>query len=84
MVLFHSAWDDTLVSVTSDLLTSELRPAAGGQSDMNAYKQTLAASLFFKFYLSVQMRLRAAQVRILRVLTWVSYNSQFAMHLYSA
>ena len=69
--------------VTSDLLARELRPPAGGQSDVDAYKQTLAVSLFFKFYLSAQMRLRAAQVRTLHVLTWVSYNSQFAMNLYS-
>ena len=60
------------MTVTSDLLAIELRPPAGGQSDKDAYKQTLAVSLFFKFYLGVQMRLRAAQVRIFHVLTWVS------------
>ncbi|KAK2165479.1 hypothetical protein NP493_1361g00029 [Ridgeia piscesae] len=59
--LIGRAWDDTLVTVTSDLLAIELRPPAGGQSDKDAYKQTLAVSLFFKFYLGVQMRLRAAQ-----------------------
>ncbi|KAI0225880.1 Xanthine dehydrogenase/oxidase [Lamellibrachia satsuma] len=55
--LIGCAWEDKLVTVTSDLLATELRPTTGGQSDSDAYKQTLAVSLFFKFYLSVQMKL---------------------------
>ena len=69
VVLFDSKWDDKLVTMTSDLLAAELRPPTGGQSDTDAYKQTLVVSLFFKFYLNVQMKLHERQARTLFALT---------------
>ena len=68
VVLFDSKWDDKLVTMTSDLLAAEIRPPSDGQSDTYAHKQTLAVSLFFKFYLNVQMKLHERQARILFVL----------------
>ncbi|KAI0221789.1 Xanthine dehydrogenase/oxidase [Lamellibrachia satsuma] len=60
--LIGRKWDDKLVTTTSDLLAAEIRPPTDGQSDTYAYKQTLAVSLFFKFYLNVQMKLHERQI----------------------
>ena len=50
-------WNDAIVADVSALLAKELYLPPGTPGGMENYRSTLALSFFFKFYLSVQIKL---------------------------
>ena len=60
---FCRRWEDEVVSEASSLLAEDLPLPPGVPGGMESYRRTLTLSFFFKFYLSVQLKLQENQVR---------------------
>jgi len=56
-------WNDDIVTVANKLLLEEMPLPAGCPGGMEAYRCSLAASFFFKFYLTVRLALQQTKVR---------------------
>ncbi len=69
----YRQWVDSLIPQASDLLAEDLSLPVGTPGGMEQYRQTLAASFFYKFYLSVHMELQ--QVTHNFTITHISYET---------
>jgi len=58
-------WNDDIVPMATTLLLEELPLAGGSPGGMEAFRCSLTASFFFKFYLTVRLKLE---------LKWVSFS----------
>ena len=57
MCIICRDWDDDIVPLASRLLLDEIPLAGGAPGGMEAYRCSLVVSFFYKFYLSVRLRL---------------------------
>ena len=55
--MLYRKWNDDIVSVASKLLLEEMPLPAGSPGGMEAFRCSLTSSFFFKFYLTVRLKL---------------------------
>jgi len=58
-------WDEDIVPLASKLLLDEIQLAAGSPGGMEAYRCSLVISFFFKFYLTIRLKLEEKLVSFL-------------------
>ena len=61
-------WNDDIVSVASQLLLDDMPLPTGAPGGVEAFRSSLTISFFFKFYLSVRLKLEQK---------WVSSATSF-------
>ena len=57
VTLLYREWNDDIVSIASKLLLEEMPLPAGSPGGMEAFRCSLTSSFFFKFYLTVRLKL---------------------------
>jgi len=55
--VLYRKWNDDIVSVASKLLLEEMPLPSGSPGGMEAFRCSLTSSFFFKFYLTVRLKL---------------------------
>ena len=71
--VLYRKWNDDIVSVASKLLLEEMPLPAGSPGGMEAFRCSLTSSFFFKYYLTVRLKLEQK---------WVSSHSQTVAFLF--